>query len=687
MSAHRVQKNIILTTLVSVVFGVVALVAPALKVPAAYADTEGAFTYTVTGGQSTLTAYDTVVGGTDVVIPSSLGGNPVTAIADEAFLNLGITSVTIPESVTSIGMSAFLGNLLESVTLPNSLASIGGAAFQDNPLLSSLSIGTSDYEGPAIFDIPMSAFNQLNLTSLTIGKSVRSIGSNAFAYNQITSVTIPDSVVSIEDNLFSNNPLQTVVIGSTDYSGAPHLDITANAFSGLSISSLTLGPVVLSIGDSAFQDNQLSTLTIPDSVQSIGASAFYNNQISSLDLGSVSHIGSSAFINNNLTSVFIPNSVQTMGCSIVNGNTSLSSVTIGTLDFSGTPTLTIDPCQFSPSSQITSLSIGNNVVAIEGGAFVGLDATSLVIPSSVKTIGGGAFSGSSLENVTIGNGVEYIGSGAFSGSQINTLSLGNSIATIDGGAFYANKLTSVRIPSSVENIEGGAFNENRITRIIVEGNTIIQPGAFEDNGFDRATIPSDLTQYSPEWYEYIRDNTSLISLYATDPSASYTDRIFTDGSVINGGYIVNPAALNIAYKDEDGNELRPTTTHTSPTFSNYMLANTLDKSDPDNHTLDLSPYYRLGETVPTTPIDIDGFATPTAQAATLSVANNTDGTAGNTVSYVYINPSTPDPTDPDAEAPGVPNTGFLSRPNSLLALISAGGVLLVIGLWALRRQS
>ena len=42
---------------------------------------------------------------------------------------LGITSVTIPNSVTSIGNSAFFGNKLTSVTIPNSVKNIGDYAF------------------------------------------------------------------------------------------------------------------------------------------------------------------------------------------------------------------------------------------------------------------------------------------------------------------------------------------------------------------------------------------------------------------------------------------------------------------------------------------------------------------------------------------------------------------------------
>lgn len=86
------------------------------------------FTYTLSDGLATVTGY----GGEDtqLVIPASIDGHRVSAIADGAFENSQIKSVIVSDGIETIGWFAFNGCVsLRSVTLPSSVKSIGYSAF------------------------------------------------------------------------------------------------------------------------------------------------------------------------------------------------------------------------------------------------------------------------------------------------------------------------------------------------------------------------------------------------------------------------------------------------------------------------------------------------------------------------------------------------------------------------------
>ena len=399
-------------------------------------------------------AFSHCVGLTHITLP-----NTITSIGEEAFLDCsGLTNITIPSSVTTIDRGTFAGCIgLTVVTIPASVTSIGDIAFGDCGGLTTLSVknGNKKYDSRddcnAIIE---TATNKLivGCQNSVITDTITAIGDRAFYYcTGLTSAIIPDSVTSIGEAAF---------------------------FGCSGLTSVTIGKSVNSIGKIAFSDcGSLSSITV----------AAENEKYDSRDdCNAIIETASNTLIVGGQNTI-IPNSVDTIGDAAFYSCSGLMSITIPS------PVKYIGKSAFEGCGGLTSATIANSVKHIGKAAFLDCyELTDVSIPNSIKTINAKLFAGCiSLENVIIPNSVKTIGSDAFAGcSSLMSATIPSSVDSIGSYAFaYCDGLKEVF--SHIANLsnvdsgdcifvvwtEGGNFDYSGRTLHVPQGTA----GAYQAN--------------------------------------------------------------------------------------------------------------------------------------------------------------------------------------------------------------
>jgi len=424
----------------------------------------------------------------EIVIPSTYKGKPVTKIENEAFKECEfITSVVIPDSVKSIGASAFAKcSSLKRVMLGNSVISIGEKAFSgcydlvevvnksehvtiekeetDNGYLGYYALAvfnsedeyinkfTTDANGVKTFvdeeDKILVDYDK-DKTEITISSDITKIREYAFKGTTIISVYYTGTIddwAEIERENSNSNPLQN---------GAK-LYINNELVTEVNISTAT------KISDYAFGNyDELTNLIIGDSVIKLGTEAFYDcDEMVSVIIGSgIVDIGGGTFKNcDKLSNLEIAN----------------SEINVDYSAFISCPIKTVKASSLVikklPDDEIESVVITGGS-SIANSMLSGCDTlTSVVIGNSVTNIGSSAFNEcTSLTSVTIGNGVTSIGNFAFSDcSSLTNIIIPNRVTSIEMGVFSnCSSLRSIIIPDRVESIGYYSFSDCTSLRSVV----------------------------------------------------------------------------------------------------------------------------------------------------------------------------------------------------------------------------
>ena len=448
---------------------------PLLNANIIYSENSSDYAYSVNdaGDGVTITKYNGSA--KTVVIPSELGGKPVTAIGEDAFYeNKTITSVKIPEGVTSIGDNAFVYcSSLKEVTIPEGVTSIGVGTFLYCDSLMEVTIPKS------VENIGISAFGGCsNLTKVIIAEGVTSIGKMAFlGCSSLTEVTIPKSVTSIGEMAF----YQCEALATVYYGGTQEDWDALKKNIGDNNTSLLNANIICAIQES----NGFAYTVTGDEATITGYTGSAKNIVIPSELGGkpVTAIADKAFEGyKNIVNIYIPKTIKAIGedafqnatsnlirficyegtenewanIAIQKGNEELDPEYAG-----DTAWFRLYECNLS-GDMVYQASDDAATLARYFGSDSKVDIPAELGGKPVTEIGEYAFAYcSSLTEVTIPEGVTSIGVGAFGAcSSLTKVIIAEGVTSIGVCAFLrCSSLTEVTIPKSVTSIESYAFRD------------------------------------------------------------------------------------------------------------------------------------------------------------------------------------------------------------------------------------
>ena len=449
--------------------------------------------------------------------------NGIRHIGDHSFRELGIHSLTIPDSVVSLGKGAFIGCTgLNQLTIPITLDSVVSAQYsvftncsdvkqvvftpgnggyghdysasiysdswyQNTPWYQSRAVLTKIILDDGVTHIGNDAFRELNITSIVIPDTVCSLGNHCF-YNctKITDLTIPVSLNSYGNEDYPAfrgcMAIYKVVITRGngvpfdyhDFWGIKNSDLTPwNMNTNYTQKTVIISDDVNDLGDFMFYKTDIKELTIPISAD-CGFNAFYLTKFRHLEnvtitAGTgkgydcsktydrnpwnnaprlktltveegVTYIGSKTFYGFCPDTLVLPNSLRSLG-ECVFGDSYIKYLTIP---------ISLNAVWLDGDAAFEDVS-GIRTVTFTPGSGYGQDYAAYKGSNCWYQLTPWYQCRDTLEGIVFEDGIKHIGSDAFRELPITTLAIPNSVESLGGHTFYnCKKLTDLTVPITLD---------------------------------------------------------------------------------------------------------------------------------------------------------------------------------------------------------------------------------------------
>lgn len=424
--------------------------------------------------------------------------NTLTTIGKNAFEGCSaLKTLTLPASLTTINECAFINSGLTSITIPTGVTKLQNSWFANCTSLKSVAWNPTACENataPNFINVPSPPFAGCTaLTTFTIGSNVTRIPDYlCWELPALSSLTIPASVSYVGRSAFYN------------CTGLKTLNWNAKETNDFKISTW-YGTLPF------YQCKNLEEVTIGSTVEKIPAYLCYEcSKVTSVNFpNSVKTIGWQAFYRTGITSVTIPSSVTSISIGVFAGCENLKHVTWDVVEHTNFSESYSTPFQTNGAAgpNLTSITLGSHVKKVPNYLFYGQsEVTELALPEGLTEVGAYAFNGVPATALNLPSTLTYVGNYAFSSVKAPSLTLPEGLTYVGNFAFSNCPLTELHIPASVTNVGTRAFSASSLVSLTVDPNNTVYDSHDDCNALIRtstnalilgsnvATIPPTVTR-------------------------------------------------------------------------------------------------------------------------------------------------------------------------------------------------